>query len=197
MWNEQCASCRAAWTNSAHVLCRTACTQTVLQMAAKTFGPLILRGLDVLWSLKGGGCNHVPWRAKSLEGFIPTREHSYWLTHPFSQHTDPHFNQMKTVCPPWHTTRSQSFSWRRSGHVILKISMERGKEDRLYFPSASGPLCPALPLAAALRSWWLLCSLRITVAGGTIESKRGNTPCPWDLKMSSTHTRIHTFSLRL
>ena len=70
----------------------------------------------------------------------------------------------------------------------------KAKEDRLYFPSASGPLSPAQLLAAARQSWWLLCSRRITVAAGTIESRRGSTPCPWNLKMSS-HTPEYTHFL--
>lgn len=103
-------------------------------------------------------------------------------------------NRMKTwglfaVCSTWPQC-SMETQWQR---YTLNLSRNhKAKEDRLELPSASGPLCPVLPLAAALLSWRLLCSQRITVAAGTIESRRGNTPCPWNLKMSSrTHTHTH------
>lgn len=65
VWNEQCASCRALWTNSADdVLCTQLAHRRSCRWQQRHLDQLCW-WFDVSWSLTAGRGSFVPWRANN------------------------------------------------------------------------------------------------------------------------------------
>ena len=113
----------------------------LLQVAAKTFLDHFCWQLKIL---KPRGY-HVSWRAKSLYRFIPTRDSH---AHPQSTRTHWSDEHLRTFCPPWDKITVLLMKTQRVCYTLNPHRNCKAKEDRLYFPSASGPL--------SWPSYWLL-----------------------------------------
>lgn len=77
--------------------------------------------------------------------------------------------------------------------TLNKAKLRRVRQALLLISLAAPPSCPTMSCCPSA-PWMLLCSPRITVAAGTIETRWGNTPCPWILKMEAHTTRIMVWS---